>query len=251
MQETENTLLARERLSKFTDKPITITTVQEIAKQSGIKGIEGYFGATYEHADHIEVALNPNHPDSLETSFVHELLHIMLDHEGFPSVTINKTYATAHVPQQLWPGLPKLQSYFSSVLQHPEVYRRMRNEYTLDMEAYFGSLVTQKTNRFKKASTTDQQQLLFLHQQDILDGLEYFYYNDEHRAQILGLFKSKSPSAYQSCLGLHRSIEKIGMHTPQSCHKSAEAIKSRLIKHGAKRGLLPVFNSQWHAIQIS
>lgn len=249
MKEMDNTQLAREHLAKLTDKPIILTTVQEVAKSSGIKGVEGYLGAAKENDDHIVVALNPNKPESQESAFVHELLHIMLDYEGFPNVRINEQYAMTNLPQHLWAQLPKLQAYFSSVLDHPEIYRRMRETYNQDMGAYFDGLLTQKINRFNKKKRSNDQELVFSNQQDILDGLEYFYYDVKQRTEILAHFKEKSNSAHNSCLGLQRAIDKIGMHNPQSCRKSAEMIKARILKYGEKRNL-KLLNNMWKALDI-
>lgn len=247
--ETDNTRLAREHLAKLTDKKISITTLQQIGKIVGIIGIDEYLGATKESNDHITVALNPNKPDTNEATFVHELLHIMLDYEGFPNILINESYATTNIPPPLWSQLPKLQSYFSSVLEHPEIYRRMRENYDLDMERYFNALLTQKLNRFNKKKWRNDQEMVFSNQQDILDGLEYFYYSANQSEQILSCFRNNSESSYNSCLRLHEKIEKIGTHTPYSCHKSAKAIKAHIIKYGEKRNL-SLLNNMWKALDI-
>jgi len=249
VRETDNTQLAREHLAKFTDKPIMLTTVQKVAKVSGINGVEGYLGAAKENDDLILVALNPNKPESQESTFVHELSHIMLDYEGYPNVRINEQYAMTNLPQHLWTQLPKLQAYFSSVLDHPEIYRRMRESYNLNMEAYFDGLLKQKINRINKKKSSNDQELVFSNQQDILDGLEYFYYDVKQRTEILAHFKKKSNSAYNSCLGLQRVIDKIGMHNPISCRKSAEIIQDRIVKYGEKRSQ-KLLNNMWKALEI-
>jgi len=249
MEESSNTQLARELLAKLTDKPIMIKSLQEIANESGIQGIEGYLGATFETADHILIALNENRPETHENSFVHEMLHKMLDYEGFPKVSANQDYVKKNLPPNLQVHLTKLLSFFSSVIKHPEIYKRMREDYNLDMESYFCGLLIQKRNRFDKKKNDDDQQLIFSNQQDILDGLEYMYYNNNQKNEILRIFKDKSISPYNSCLGLHKAISKIGIHTPQSCLTAAGKIKAHIIKYGDKRGL-GLLNNMWKAIEI-
>jgi len=250
MEESSNTQLARELLAKLTDKPIIIKSLQEVANESRIQGIEGYLGATIETPDHILIALNENKPETHENSFVHEILHKMLDYEGFPKVSVNQDYAKKNLPPNLQVHLIKLLSFFHSVIQHPEIYKRMREDYKLDMDSYFCALLIQKRNRFdKKKSDDDQQRLIFSKQQDILDGLEYMYYNKNQKNEILRIFKDKSISAYNSCLGLHKAISKIGIHTPQSCLMVAGKIKAHIIKYGDKRGL-GLLNNMWKAIEI-
>ena len=249
MEESSNTQLAREHLAKLTDKPIMIKSLREVANELGNQGIRGYLGAVSETSDYIIIALNENKPETHESSFVHEMLHKMLDYEGFPKVSVNQNYAKKNLPPKLQILLPKLLAYFSSVIHHPEIYKRMREDYNLDMELYFCGLLIQKRNRFDKMKSDDNQQLIFLNQQAILDGLEYMYYNKNQKNEILRIFKDKSISAYDSCLGLHKAISKIGMYTPQSCLTAAEKIKSHIIKYGDKRGLdLP--NNMWKAIEI-
>jgi len=249
MNETNNTRLAREHLAKYTDKPVVLTTVQTLAKETGIKGLEGYNGATVELDDHIQIALNPNKPESQENTFVHEVLHGVLKYEGFPRAQINEQYARTHLSQHLADALYKLQALFQSVLVHPEIYRRMRETYNLNMEAYYDGLLKQKTNRFNRDRGHGDQEQIFFNQQDVVDGLEYFYYDVKQRTKILALFKEKSNSAYDSCFDLQRTIDKIGMHHPQSCRKSARIIKAHIIKYGEKRGL-ELLNNMWKALEI-
>jgi len=249
MLETDNTRLAREHLAGLTDKPVIITTLQQMAQAAGIGDLGAHLGVCRETADNITIAVDPNKPETHEATFVHELLHRMLDHKGFPQIWINDMYAETNVPRHLWRLLPQLQSRFSSVLQHPEIYRRMREDYKLDMERYFDSLLIQKVGRFNKRNWRSEHERTFLSQQDILDGLEYFYYDANQKTQILSCFKDNSESAYNSCLQLHRQIEKIGTHTAHSCLKSAKAIKAHIIKYGEKRNL-HLLNNMWESLDI-
>lgn len=124
--ETDNTRLAREHLAKLTDKKIIITTLQQMEKAEGIEGLCGCLGASIERSNDIVVALNQNKTETHESTFVHELLHRMLDYQSFPKILINDSYATSSIPPQLFPKLQKLRAVFGSVLHHPEIYRRMR-----------------------------------------------------------------------------------------------------------------------------
>lgn len=249
MKETNKTQSARKHIAKLTDKPIIITSLDELAVSSGLQGIEGYLGAAKENDDNIIIAINSNKPESHESTFVHELLHIMINYEGFPKVFINEQFIKKNLPQKLWALLPKLQAYFSSVLHHPVIYKRMREIYNIDMGVYFNGLLVQKMNRFNSKKNKNDQEVVFSNQQDILDGLEYCYYEAEQRTKILCQFRKKSNSAYNMCLDLQRAINKIGILNPQSCKISAEIIKSRIIKYGEKRNL-GVLNNMWEALDI-
>jgi hypothetical protein len=69
INETDKTKLARESLAKYTDKPIILTSLQEISEASGMKGVEGYLGVCKKNDDHIIVALNPNKFQTHESSW--------------------------------------------------------------------------------------------------------------------------------------------------------------------------------------
>lgn len=249
MTETENTISAREHLAKLTDKPIIMTTVQHLAQTEGIKSLENNLGVCKETADSITIALHPDRPDTHEATFVHEVVHRILNHEGFPGIWINDIYAKTNIPSNLWPHLRNLQSRLSSVLQHPEVYRKMRQDYDLDMEHYFESLLKQKVRRFSRKRGGNEQELIFFNQQDILDGLEYFHYDPDQRKQVQSCFRDSSESAYNSCLQLHAKIEKTGTHTSHSCLKSGKAIKTHIVKYGEKRNL-HFLNNMWKALEV-
>ena len=125
----------------------------------------------------------------------------------------------------------------------------MRQDYNLDMERYFESLLEQKVSRFSKKNAGNEQESIFSNQQDILDGLEYFYYDADYRTQVLSCFRDNSESAYNSCLQLRTKIEKTGMHTPHSCLKSGKKIKAHIIKYGGKRNL-NFLNNMWKALEV-
>jgi len=92
----------------------------------------------WEDEDHdiIYVALDPSIPEHHEVGFVHEVLHAVLHREGYPQVSIDRSRAGRFVEDDLQPLLDELQSYLASMLTHPEVYRRMRDDFQLDMAQY-------------------------------------------------------------------------------------------------------------------
>lgn len=99
----------------------------------------------------------------------------------------------------------KLQQQFSSTIEHPEIFRRMISEFDLDVDAYFNAQVRQKLRRFEKSlekSTRKDGEYHFYRQQDILVGVELFFYPEPYKEEILNTFKEFYPGAFQSCLSL-------------------------------------------------
>jgi len=149
-------------------------------------------------------------------------------------------------------ALPKLQGYFSSTIDHPEVFRRMETDYTLDLNKYYEIQVNQKLNRFKKILKNNNPEdigYFFYRQQDILIGLDYFLFGN-CKEKIIEVFKQHFPDAYQSCMSLYKKTSKVGFSTPQSAYKSAQLIKKHIINYGERKSIYKEFNDIWKALEI-
>ena len=117
LKETSNTLKAREDLSRLTNKPIKVISLDDLYNQKKIPGIQGYNGATIMEDDQILVALNYNRPDTNEATFVHEIQHIILELEGYPRLYINSNKIRFILPQY-HQVIYKLMSYLSSAIHN-------------------------------------------------------------------------------------------------------------------------------------
>jgi hypothetical protein len=248
MIETKNAIKAIDRLRSYTTKPIIQKDIRELASDPVYYSASSYLGATLNTPEFIIIYLSDKYP---EASFVHEILHIILDYEGFPNVSINEGFARRNLPSQLINVLPKLQSNLSSTIDHPEVYRRIESDYNLDLEAYYEIEFQQKVNRFNKmiSISKSNEQYYFFRQQDILIGLDYFLWRD-HGEKLLKLFRKYYPDAYSSCLSLFKKISKSGFKTPKQSYQSAKAIKMHLINYGKKMLLKKKYNDLWKALEI-
>jgi len=241
---TENTIKAVNMLNKYTDKAIQVRDIKELPD------IGSYLGAAYID-DEIIIHLNCSYPiDIQEATFIHEVLHLVLRYEGFPKVEINETIART-LPSQFISVLPKLRSHFSSTIEHPQIFKRMESEFTLNLPRYYGVQVQQKLNRLNKGLNYPKgsKQYYFFRQQDILIGLEYFFYPQYYKNKILSVFKEAYPNAYTSCLSLYNKVKKIGFNSPKSAYESAKIIKAHVIRYGRRKSV-GVFNKMWKALEI-
>ena len=198
MIETKNTLKVINMLRKYTDKKVFVKDIKELSNDPVFSGAASYLGATYNGPDSIIVYLNLSYQHTCEATFIHEILHIILDYEGFPNIIINEDVAKI-LPSQFARVLPKLQSFFSSTVDHPEIFKRMESDFDLDLSLYYEIQVQQKLNRFYKSLASDSktnEQYYFFRQQDILIGLEYFFYPQNHKEKILKVFRESYPDAY-------------------------------------------------------
>ncbi|MCL0094401.1 hypothetical protein M1N58_00675 [Dehalococcoidales bacterium] len=150
--------------------------------------------------------LNLTKPEDVrEAVFVHEVLHIVLHHEGFPGIAIRARFLSPSDAQ----ALEKLRDRFSSTIDHLQVYKRMITEFNLNFDLYFDGLVQAKIRRFGKFSyntSVKDAKYYFYVQQDILDGLEYYQYPNLYSQRILAIFKETCPEGFASCLALREKI---------------------------------------------
>lgn len=247
MIDTDNTKLATKNLSNYTDKPII---VKPLSKITHIKNIEGYLGIGQERDDSILIGLNSNKPKTWENSFVHEALHIILRYENFPIVYIDKDFLHKNIPGPLHAIIGKIFSYYSSAIEHPEIYKRMKSEYDLEMDLYFKDLYEQKNKRFNIKLPDQKQDKIFYIQQNILDGIEYFYYEEPYKHKIINKFKYVDYSGWKSCKRLHKKIKKTGIHSPENVLKSSKIIKKHIIKYGQEKGLNKLLLDVWRVIDF-
>lgn len=247
MIETESTINVVKELKKHVNKKVI---VRDIKEHKDIP--KSYLGALGETSDNVIVYLNYSQPiEIIESVFVHEILHKILSYEGFPKVVINE-YVARMIPPNFWVALSKLRDDFSSVIQHPEIFRRMESDFSLNMDKYYEIQVQQKINRFHKslAISKKNEQYYFYRQQDILYGIEYFFYGEGYREKILSLFEEHYPDTYDSCSFLYRKVNRIGFYSPESCYKSAEMIREHIIKYGRRRLPNKTYNMLWEALEI-
>jgi hypothetical protein len=249
--QTENTLKVVGMLRKHTGKKVLIKDIKELSDDPVFSGAEFYLGATYNGPESIIVYLNLYHPNTCEATFVHEILHIILEYEGFPEIIINQAIART-LPPQFSRVLPKLQSFFSSTIDHPEIFKRMESEFELNLSPYYEIQVQQKLNRFQKGLKTESeknQQYYFFRQQDILIGLEYFFFPKNYKERVLQAFNRFYPDAYASCLSLYKRVRKVGFNSSKSSYQSAKMIKTHIIRYG-ERKKVGIFNRMWEALEV-
>jgi hypothetical protein len=250
--ETENTIKVLDMLKKHTDKRIFVKDIRKFANDPTYSGAESYLGAVDGRSDSIIVYLNVSKLHTCEATFVHEILHQILKYEGFPDIVIYNDIAL-DLPPQIQMVLPKLQSFFSSTIEHPEIFKRMASDFNLDLLPYYEVHLQQKIDRFKRRLDKDfkvRAEYYFYAQQDILDGLEYYSYPPKYREEILRIFKECSPDACVSCSFLYDAkIRKIGFNTPALSYESAKIIKDHIIKYGEKKST-GIFNKMWEALEI-
>lgn len=249
--ETDNTRKVINKLRQYIDKPIEVKDLAELASQGAAYAVN-YLGSAKEYLNKIEVHLNLTKPEDVrEAVFVHEVLHIVLHHEGFPGIATRADLVRFLSPSDAQ-ALEKLRNRFSSTIDHLQIYKRMITEFNLNFDLYFDALVQAKIRRFGKFSSNTpvkNAKYYFYVQQNILDGLDYYQYPDPYSQRILTIFRETCSEGFASCLALHEKTEKVGYSTAPLAYRCADLVRNQIIKYGHKKGV-GMFNQFWSALNV-
>jgi hypothetical protein len=211
-----------------------------------------YLGGVMEFDDHIDIYCDLSRPEMVcQAVLVHEILHVILGREGFPKIIIDVDMLPRLSLQQQ-EQLPKIRDRFKSAIDHPEIFKRMSSRFEMDLNAYFDAQVEQKLRMFESGSRISgqrDQNYYFQRQQDIMWGIELFWYPSRQRDQIQSAFQRVHLDSYQSCFSLYSRIKRTGFETPISCYESAQAMKSHIISYGENRNI-GVPNRMWEALDV-
>ena len=122
----------------------------------------------------------------------------------------------------------------------------MESEYLLDFDKYYEIQMNQKLRRFERMlkAKVSEAEHVFGMQQTTLDALDYFLWG-EYGKKLLKIFHERYPGAYQSCVSLHEKTSKIGFNHPKKVLDVAHAIKSHLIRYGARKNINIAYNNIW------
>jgi len=233
-----------EKLRKYDKREIQIKNIQNLPhNKTALGGVD-------DSGKDIIIYLNYDMPFEIqEETCVHEILHIILEHEGYPTISIKRKYYN-NLSENSKKLVRRAIGQFIDSIQHPIIFNREINDYHLDVDKCFSQQVIQKVNRFKKRKTNvKKQHFYFLNQQDILVSMEYFYYPKKYSDSVLEKYSVFSPDAYRSSKKLFKKIENVGFINPISCYRSASIIKKHIIKYGKRKGLIK-YNYIWENIEI-
>ena len=247
MIHTDKTIKAKNELEKITGIPVKILSLDDFSKKFDAPYITSYFGVYNRLEEEHIIGINLNKPNTNESTFVHECCHAIMNHLGYPKVDY-MTYPSDGA--DFVSLLHRISSNLSSVIQHPKVYYMMENDFEIDMENYFKGLLLQKCERLKKSSKEfELEKQVFNIQQNIIDGMEYFYYDDETRKTILSQLSITCPNSYNFLIGLKKA--KYNFLEIKESKKSANDLLARIKKYGEKRTESKTLNNIWDRILIN
>lgn len=239
--DTDNTKRITGAIESKIGEPVQKVDIAGMAK--GYKGFYCFDGKR------VRIEVDCSQPAGLaEAVFVHEGLHVLLLLEGYPGVTVN----SAKAANLEYEAMESIKAAFQSVIDHPEVIRRMASEFDLEMEPYLDMEAQQKQLRLEeyaaKPSTKKDIDYWFCRQQDILWGLDYYNFGKAREESLLKTFSSQFPDACRYCKKLYGQVGQ-RLSTPHEALSSAKLIRTQ-IKLYAKKNNASAINNYWDALGI-
>lgn len=248
MIDTVNTRKALDMLMGFTDKEIEVKPIEEF-RAPGLKQPITYLGITQLSDNCFRIYLSTEYPEAI---LIHEILHIILRYEGFPVVGFDETCAERRLPQPVRDCLPVLAGRLVSTVDHPEIHRRMENDYDLDMDRYYRIHAERETDKIIRESglTLEHDDHVFVCQQNILSCLDFLLWGKPH-AGLLDTLSRHYPEVFNSSQTLRRDVARTGFSTPLGAFKSANIIKSHIVNYGKRRFMRKEFTLMWKSLTIA
>ena len=211
-----------------------------------------FLGAGTECPNRIEIYLNPAVSESVqEAVFIHELLHVLMRNQGFPGIVMKPDIRIRLNPIQA-KYLEEYRNVFSSTIDHLRIYGIMQKEYSLDFDLYFREQIEAKKRKFNEFQNRDHpKDADYFHgvQALTLDGLEYPFYPEPFKEEIVTLFKATTPEGFAASSALFRKVSKMGFQTPEQLFKCAVVIKDQIVHYGEKKSV-GVLNQLYSGLEI-
>jgi hypothetical protein len=246
MISTDNTKTALIDLKNKSSKEVVLLSKGEFEKHFEIK--INASGAHYYFDDKHYIAIDEKLPIELaECTFVHECLHAILRAEGYPcAYAIDKGDMNAEMRN----SLANISGFVTDAIHHPEIYRRMSSNYSLDIHGYFDKVVEAKVKRLKnmKKNIDNNIENVYLSQQNFIDAVEYFYYPIKQKEIIFNELKKYFIDNYQSLNNIKKT--KLNFNTSKDASQSIEFMLEKIKKYATSRNAEILNKQVWDRIVI-
>lgn len=246
--DTPNTKKIMNELKRYYSGQVMVRDIKELASHPKYSNLASYLGVLFHKEGGLVVYVTSEYA---EAEIIHELLHEILRYEGFPQIRVNKIMNQKNPPDRQ-AATQNIRNRFQSTIDHFVIYRRMQERFDLDFDKYFSMLYQVKLNRFRKRKNKilDHDREVFRDQQDILEGLDFFFYAEPYKHMIMHHFRKNFRKACSSCNILFKNISKIGFITPEINRKSAHKILKHIIRFGEKAFIDKSINRIWKVLVI-
>jgi hypothetical protein len=246
MINTNNTKSALEDLKSKTNKEIIFLSNQEFEKQFETK-LNGN-GAHYYFEDKHYISIDENLSEEIaECTFVHECLHAILRSERYPCAYI---IGKGDMNPEMRNSLLNISGSVTNAIHHPIIYKRMNENYNLNLDKYFDEIVEAKAKRLYqiKNNIGSEIEKIYLTQQNFIDSIEYFFYPINQKKNIFNELRLNFVDNYQSIINIKESKLKFG--TAKDACSTIEFMLEKIRKYAISRNAEILNKQVWDRIVI-
>lgn len=164
----------------------------------------------------------------MEAVLVHEGLHAILRTEAFPSVVRDETNYLWHICE--YTDELNYNSFIQSKIEHPEIYRRMRKSFKLDMSEYFKLQVEKiycsylRRNSPKENENPNPYAKCFA----VLMGLESSFFDQPYRDEAYEMIENYYHPGITQCSKKIYNCIKDDYSSPDAVRKIFEVSKDTM-----------------------
>jgi len=248
--ETENTLKVREELRKYDSRPLIVRDIKELKHHPKYSNLANYLGVNFPYQqDQIQIYVDREYAEAV---IVHEILHSILIYEGYPQVEINITLFS-QLPKPFQDITENIERKFQDTIDHIEILRRMKEQYTIDIDRYFFKLYNIKYEKFQRGKNERFRicdGFIFREQEYILEGIDYFNYIEPYKEKLFNTFNVIYPNACILCKNICDIISPTEFKTPKKMREVAIQIQQHIIEYGENKYHNKIFNMVWKTLTI-
>ena len=183
-----------------------------------------------------------------EHSVVHEILHGILREERYPDADLPDWSAV--LPD--WRNFARdIRNRFVDCLDHQVVYRRMVNDFSLDMPTYFAAKAAGQISAINQ-TIVDMPSYYPTHSYvmpEILAGLDYPLWGNEEMVSV-GHLRELNSDAADYLLQIHKELESTGHSTPEEVFQCGETIRAMILDYGSGHGVSEDILKWWRQLRI-
>ena len=184
------------------------------------------------------IELDPSRPNA-DGILVHEALHGILLEEKYPIAISHRVVESQDKTNEiLWA--------FTNLIHHIEIFRRMKEQYEVDVEAYFQHRADEIRPRIEKRVAADDSLFATLHM-DVLVLFDTFYMG-KHGAELQARYRKLAERPVDVCQSIHEAVLPVGCQTADDAIRSARIFQEKMAGFMRRFGVGQEFTEFWESI---
>jgi hypothetical protein len=232
--------MAIEHARALTDRPIFFKHASEwVSADPGDPDVLES-SARVDCEDHEEIYLIDELPELMA---VHELLHVILELEGYPNAQLNPSAVLRKSGKE--EEFARRCVDFTNLFLHPEIYRRTREVYSLEFAPFRVYAAKVLDDQAAEAIARGEVKFPLGKQAHIFNVRNLLHLRPESDG-TLKRYQKTCAATHAFAVSLDEKLAKIGMVTPAAARRAAAIIKDELIAFGRRLGNQPT-NDLWRA----